>query len=396
MKLPEMTGIIPVTDLQNRKKYGKETMKKKKIRRVLVTVTLTTALLTAVTGCSMGDENAVIRNKDAGITALTEGNYDEAIADFDEALKNTGLMVTNAAIDINYYKAAAQFLKEDYEGAIETYTALSEYDEKNAAPLFLRGCVRTNAHDHDLAINDFEAAIAIAKDDYELYVEIYNQLMGVGYNDDALTFLNKALDVGGNRAEDYVGRGRVYLLLNQYDAAVEALNQAVEKGSAAAELYLAEAYDRQGEKDKAAEHIENYANSAEVTSASLNALGELQMENKEYAEALTTFQTALGLEEVTNEKELRRNEIAALEYNGQFTDAYLKAREFVFAYPNEQDMQRELTFLLTRFEGPYRNDGTEEATAEGEGTENAAEAEAAAADSGEAAETASGETVTGE
>ena len=96
------------------------------------------------------------------------------------------------------------------------------------------------------------------------------------------------------------------------------------------------------------------------------------MENKEYAEALSTFEKGLSLPKITNEKELLRNEIAALEYNGQFAEAYIKAQEFIQVYPNEQDMQRELVFLLTRFEGPYRDDGS--ASEEENGEENADDA----------------------
>ena len=267
-------------------------------KRVLPLLAAAAILLAS---CGRADENEVVRSRDAGISAMTEGNYAEAVRAFDRALENTGLTVTNIAIDINYYKAAAQYLDGDFRGALKTYGGLIEYDKKSCAPYFLRGCIYADEREKDNAVADFRQAIQAPDADYDLYIEIYNQLSSLGYNEAALTFLNLGLEAEGSGVESDIGRGRIYILLNQYEPAIKALNSAADRGASLAELYLAEAYDRQGEKEQAAEHIEKYANSEDVTSESLNALGMLQMENKEYAEALTTFEKALSLENITNE-----------------------------------------------------------------------------------------------
>jgi tetratricopeptide (TPR) repeat protein len=79
------------------------------------------------------------------------------------------------------------------------------------------------------------------------------------------------------------------------------------------------------------------------------------MQNGDYADALATYQEALALDEVTNEQELLKNEIGALEYTGDFKTAYTNALKYIEDYPNDSEMLREITFLQTRVNGPYTN-----------------------------------------
>jgi len=310
-----------------------------------------------ITSCTGGDKNAVARYKDAGIDMMAEGNYADAVESFDKALQNTGMRVTPEAMDINYYKAAALWQGGDFNGAVSVYTSLIEYDDKNPDPYFLRGCLYANERDIEKAVSDYKEAIKRNEADYDLYIAIYEQLYALDFKDEAMTFLNLALEAENKSDVDSdIGRGRIYVYLNQFDAAEKALLKAKEKGDARADLYLAEIAEKQGDKEASMQYLEAYATSDKKTSESLAALGSLLMESKEYGRALETFQEALSFENVKNEKELRKNEIAALEYTGQFTEAYQKARLFVADYPSEADVIRELPFLLTRFEGPYTNE----------------------------------------
>lgn len=314
----------------------------------LVTLTLTSC------GTKRGAE--LEKHKDAGIAAMGEGRFDDAAHEFDLALENVGFSVNADAIDIDYYKAAAEYASGDFENAIKTYTSLISYDKNNGDAYFLRGCVYADEHEIDRAVLDFEDAVKTAPGDFDRYIEIHTELSALGYETEALNFLNLALDNANENSAntgDNIGRGRIYLLLNQYDAAIKALNTALEKGDNAANLYLAEAYEKQGDADTAASYIEAYTTSEDVSSASLCALGDILMENEEYDEALDAYTKALSLENVTNEKELLKNQIAAYEYTGQFTEAYKAAQDFIAKYPSDLAVFRELVFLLTRFEGPY-------------------------------------------
>lgn len=324
---------------------------KKKVVAGLMVLVCTAAIMT---GCTT-KADTLHKYKEAGIDLMAAGDYEGAIAQFDEALSYSGLTVTDEAIDTSYYKAAAEYLNDDFESAIETYTALIDYDEKNPDPLFLRGCIYLNEGETEKGLEDYKSAIALEEDDYEMYLAIYENLTALGLDDNALEFLNLGLEVDGNSVEDYIGRGRIYLTLGQYDAAIKVLEKAEKKDSDLALLYLAEVYDASGDDDTANSYIEKYSKSADTTSESLNILGDIQMENGDYADALETYQTALGLDKVTNKKVLLKNEIGALEYTGDFETAYEKAKEFIETYPNEADILREITFLETRVNGPYTN-----------------------------------------
>ena len=325
---------------------------KRKVVGLFLTLVCTATLLT---GCISGNASSLHEAKEAGIDLLISGDYEGAIKEFDEALGYSGMTVTAEAVDVCYYKAAAQYLNNDFEGAIETYTALINYDDDSSDPLFLRGGIYLNENESEKGLKDYKSAIAVEEDNYDLYIAIYENLEALGYSDEALQYLNFALAIEGSSVENYIGRGRVYLLLGQYDAAVKALEKAEDKGSDEALLYLAKVYDASGDEDKSNEYIEEYANSADKTSESLNALGNIQMQNGDYADALATYQEALALDEVTNEQELLKNEIGALEYTGDFKTAYTNALKYIEDYPNDSEMLREITFLQTRVNGPYTN-----------------------------------------
>ena len=69
------------------------------------------------------------------------------------------------------------------------------------------------------------------------------------------------------------------------------------------------------------------------------------MEEGNYAEAISEFTQGLGLEQVTNEQELRSNLIAAYEYSGDFEKAEELMREYVEDYPGDEAAAREYLFL---------------------------------------------------
>ncbi len=321
------------------------------------TLKATAAISAAVlifTGCSLTEPDPeMISAKEQGISQMTEGNYAGAIDSFNTALSHRGLFVTPDAVDTNYYKAAAQYLSGDNEGAMATYTHLIEYAPTNTEASFLRGTLYLDMQDAESALSDYRTSIDLSPEDYDRYIEIYENLKAAGMPDQAMDFLNLALEQNGSSSDDYVGRGRIYILLNQYQAAEKVLNNAVEEGSAVAKIYLAQVYDATGEPDKANELLEEYASSAEVSSETLYVLGNIRMESGDYAGALNAYDQALALPVITNEKDIMKNRITALEYTAQWEAAYSAATELLEKYPNEQDVIREATFLKSRTEGPY-------------------------------------------
>jgi tetratricopeptide (TPR) repeat protein len=76
-----------------------------------------------------------------GINAMENGDYAGAVDAFNSALGQCIGKITENELDICYYKAAAQYAGGDSAGAVDTYTAIIDYDKKAADAYYLRGCV---------------------------------------------------------------------------------------------------------------------------------------------------------------------------------------------------------------------------------------------------------------
>lgn len=301
---------------------------------------------TLLTGCSSRQER--LEKEEAyrkiGINAMEEGDYAGAQEAFNNALNQAKGIGANE-VDICYYKAAAQFASGSLNAAIETYDALIEYDRKNADAYFLRGCVYLKSNESKKAREDFESALKYSKDD-EIYLEIYNSLSGAGYEAEAKTYLDEALEKkAGRQAKNYTVKGRIYLLLDKYEEAVEQLTTAIEKGDMEANLYLAKAYEAQGETEKANACIDAYIEKNAESSVAYNQYGCKQMREGNYEEAVDYFRQGLELEEVTNERELRSNLIVAYEYSGDFESAKTEMEAYIADYPTDEAALREYQFL---------------------------------------------------
>ena len=366
-------------------------MNKKKLTYITA---LTMLSLTLMTGCTNERRENQTAYRQIGINAMESGDYAGAVDAFNSALGQCIGKITENELDICYYKAAAQYASSDSEGAVATYTAIIDYDKKAADAYYLRGCVYLKQGNTESAVSDFDAAVQYNSDDYELYVNIYENLLAYDMTEKGEEYLNKAFDIKGNSAEDYAWRGRIYYYLGQYDNAMTELNSALDKESVIANLYIAQVYEAQSDSENAEVYYQNYVNSGAADSEAMNSLGEIEMAKGNYSGALTYLQQGIAMENVTNRRELMQNLIICYEYTFDFNSAWNIVQEYVQAYPDDASAQREYIFLKNRVdastaeisgdvssteEGTTEQDttGTEEGTAD----QNTTGAEGEAADS---------------
>lgn len=366
-------------------------MNKKKLTYITA---LTMLSLTLMTGCTNERRENQTAYRQIGINAMESGDYAGAVDAFNSALGQCIGKITENELDICYYKAAAQYASGDSEGAVATYTAIIDYDKKAADAYYLRGCVYLKQGNTESAVSDFDAAVQYNSDDYELYVNIYENLLAYDMTEKGEEYLNKAFDIKGNSAEDYAWRGRIYYYLGQYDNAMTELNSALDKESVIANLYIAQVYEAQSDSENAEVYYQNYVNSGAADSEAMNSLGEIEMAKGNYSGALTYLQQGIAMENVTNRRELMQNLIICYEYTFDFNSAWNIVQEYVQAYPDDASAQREYIFLKNRVdastaeisgdvssteEGTTEQDttGTEESTAD----QNTTGAEGEAADS---------------
>ena len=305
------------------------------------------SVASVMVGCSKYNEKEVAL-RDQGIAAMDEGNYEEAIKLFNEALGKSVGKVTDLELDIDYYKGAAQYVSGNFDDAVKTYTYLIKYDDKNFKPYFLRGSIYAKEGDITQAIKDYDAAVAIDKKNYLLYIEIYENLMSLGYTEQAADYLNDGLAVTDKSDESLYYRGRIYYLLGQNTDAEKLLKEAVDKNIIEAKLYLAKIYQDAGNYEQAQPLLEAYAASDEVTSEALGTLGDIALSSGDYESALNYYEAGLKLDSIDNLPQLMKGKAAALEKLDRFSEAKDTLTQYIEKYPSDEEVEKELIFLQTR------------------------------------------------
>lgn len=329
-------------------------MKKREYRKTYRYKALLTVMLAAMGMCHLAGckDQEALENQQAyrqvGMNKLSEGNYEEAVEAFQKALDQSNAVVTDMEIDICYYKATAQYKGGDAKGALETCKALIDYNKKDYKAYYLRGCIYLKEEDRENAMKDYRKAFETSGNDYEMYVSVYESLKNAGWDSEAEEVLAAALKLKADKPEEYRERGHIYLLQGDYENAKKELDKAINGDDVKALLYLAQVYDAQGDSSQAAALYESYISKNNSDVSTLVALGDMQMEAKNYSQALEFYQQALSVKNPPNEQQLRRNEIIACEQMLDFEAAKEKMVAYRKDFPEDTDAEREYIFLQTR------------------------------------------------
>lgn len=319
------------------------------MKKRVVSITLGILLcLSLLTGCGNKAAQQMAEKKEAGITAMQSADYKTAVESFDAALSLSGGKVNANVVDICFYKAAAEYAQGNLKEAIAVYDSIVDYDETDYRPCFLRGSVYLNEGEKEKALKDYQEAVSRAGKQYELYILIYENLKASDLEEDGNTFLDEALALKGDAAEDYLGKGRIYLEQGDYKQAIETLQTAVDKKAGEAKVYLAEAYEVSGDGDKASSLLADYVKEEKPSAEAMALLGNMEVKSGNYDKALTYYQKGIEKADEASMQDLLKGEIVALEYTGDFATAKEKMAEYLAKYPTDQAALREQIFLQTR------------------------------------------------
>lgn len=324
-------------------------MKKK---RGLARVLLLCAGL-SVTGCSKDRTDDELAYRKIGIRSMEQGNYKEAVDSFQKALDQSKGKIRNLELDICMNKAEALYQNGQPEDAIAVCDAVLDYNDKYANAYYLRGNIYLQEGNVQQALSDYELAAKHADADYEIYIQLYENLSRAGREEDGAKYLNQAMELKGKGRGYLASRGYIYFLQGDYASAKDELTQAVaiekkEGEDDKAELYLAQTYDQLGDQNEAAKYYELYAKDHADDAVVLEELGNMAMEQENYGQALTYYQNGLATKSPVNEQKLRRGEIAAMEQLYDFEQAKEKMSQYVLDYPDDEEAAREYLFLKTR------------------------------------------------
>lgn len=221
-----------------------------------------------------------------GISQLETGDYEGAVASFEEALKKTSSGVVGAfELDILKYRAEAEYGAGDYQAAAYTYEILLQVDE--ALPEYqTRACLLSAmAGQTDKAM--------------EMYQKLYETQPDSPDTAQALLILGQML----------TSQGRI-------DEAMDLYQQAVNGGIKSGEIY--------------------------------NRMGLCQLEAGDYDEALRYLELGVQTGDGAAMEKLLRNQAAVCEKKLDFARALSILEQYAAAYGATPEIQKEIDFLRTR------------------------------------------------
>lgn len=323
-------------------------MKKKSLELIFGLLLLSGVVL--FTGC--GKSQSVIKQQNqlrsAGMKAMSEGNLKLAVSDFNQALKKSNGEIGELELDLCYQKSVCQYKEGLVKEALETLTALLKYDEENSKAYYLRGTIYMAQKSEEKAIRDFNQAVAYEKKDYELYIGIYQQLMDANLSENAKDYLKQAKDIDGDAPVDNREKGRICLLLKDYEQAKKYLDLALNEKDEDAKLYMARLLEETGNVKQAYSVYESYANSNKKDGNAQNKLGLILMDAKDYKGAVTYFQKAIASGTVDDLLTTGKNLVVCYEKQGDFKNAFNAATNLAKKFPQDLEIKKECLFLSTR------------------------------------------------
>ena len=322
--------------------------------------------LSLCTGCGNERKEDQKALRLEGITLLENGKYEDALEKFQGALDLSLGKIGDVEMDICFYKAETQYKLGDKEGALATYASIIEYNE-SAQAYFLRGNLYYSLGEEEKALKDYNAALEQEKDNYELYIGVYEALSAHGKDKEAQDCLNKALEIKGNSAYDKMQKGRINFLLGENQEALTLLEEAVKGKEKQALYYIAGIYAAMGDEASAESNMNAYMESGVADSYSLFEIANDELGKGNFEMAIECLKSALKLESVPNKQLLTKTLVIAYEQNLEFDKALELMTQYVADYPDDEEAKRELTFLETRI--PGKETESEEQTEDSENTE---------------------------
>ena len=193
---------------------------KKRVVTVFLTGLLAASMLLG--GCTSKSEKKALEYKELGIKQLQQEDYDGAVDSFQKALDQSLGRITANELDVCYYKALAQYKSGDAKAALESYSALIDYDEKNWEVYYLRGSVYLSEGDKDKCLKDYEKAVELNASDLGLYGHICENLKNAGEDDEAEKYLEQGLALQPSSGTDYENVGYLYTIKGDTENAVKA------------------------------------------------------------------------------------------------------------------------------------------------------------------------------
>lgn len=207
------------------------------------TVLIFAALLAAALCAPSAAEDKTLLRAREGAAALMRGQYDKAIAFYDEALQ---MADTADFIKASIYsdRGVARWRMGQTKEAIEDFNQSIQLAPENGAVYNNRGNVLMDLGHPEEALKDFDRAITLTQNYGVAYNNRGNAHVALGQYDAAFQDFRKAVELMPRSAIPFNGRGKAHKELKRYHAAVRDLTRAIgiDPKYVAAYRHRAEAY----------------------------------------------------------------------------------------------------------------------------------------------------------
>ncbi len=282
-----------------------------------------------------------------GIAQMGLADYKNASKSFEHALEEAGVVPGSLEYDINYYLGSCYYKLEDYDQALGVYDAIVTLRPRDPDALVMRGTVKRQMGDLAGMEGDYKAAIDLDPDDYDRIIEIYQKMEEAGMQEDGIAYLTEVLEKEQKTIGNY-DRGRLSYYIGDYQTAKECLEKEGGNRDYSATILLGKTYEALGDFNYASSVYQTFLNKDQTHAEVYNQLGLCAIQMKDYAAALTAFQSGLAISGSGIEQSLEFNQVVAYEYLGDFQRASMLLQEYLGKYPGDETAKREFTFLKTR------------------------------------------------
>jgi tetratricopeptide (TPR) repeat protein len=184
------------------------------------------ALLTAAVSFEAVAEDVTLLRAREGAAALMRGQYDKAIASYDEALSAPEIA---DFIEASIYsdRGVARWRLNQTKEAIEDFNKSIELSPENATVYNNRGNALMDLGHPDEAVKDFDRAVALSPNYGPAYNNRGNARVALGQYNLAFQDFRKAVELMPQSAVPFNGRGMAHGELKRYHAAVRDLSRAI-------------------------------------------------------------------------------------------------------------------------------------------------------------------------